>query len=151
MQLAEVLESVPAARDGFLEFGSLLSRILPLMKAKRMLTQPEIVQLEADCKDFGVVYPRVFKGNTITPKLHELIFYLPEMAREKGTVGGLREEALESKHAAANGQRRRLACVRKKEERLRMMLQSDELSTQQKTPKLKEPIFKRRRKRKPDA
>ena len=146
-QLAEVLEGVPAARDGFMEFGGLLRRILPLMKAKRMLSEEEIIQLERDCKEFGVVFPRVFKGNNITPKLHELIFYLPEMAREKGTVGGLREEALESKHAAANSQRRRLACMRMKEERLRMMLQADELNTQQKTPEMKEPLFTRRKRK----
>ena len=102
MQLAEVLEDVPAAQQGFLAFGSLLSRILPLMKAKRILCEAEIIQLESDCKEFGVVFPQVFRGNTITPKLHELIFYLPEMARAKGTVGGLREEALESKHAIGN-------------------------------------------------
>ena len=114
-----------------------------------MLSEEEIRQLEIDCKEFRVVYPRVFKGNTITPKLHELIFYLPEMAREKGTVGGLREEALESKHAAANGQRRRLACVRQKEERLRMMLQADELNTQQKkkSSELKAPILTRRKRK----
>ena len=71
------------------------------------------------------------------------------MAREKGTVGGLREEALESKHAAANGQRRRLACVRQKEERLRMMLQADELNTQQKkkSSELKAPILTRRKRK----
>ena len=116
-----------------------------------ILTDEEIDQLERDCKDFGVVYPRVFKGNNITPKLHELIFYLPEMAREKGTVGGLREEALERKHASSNSQKRRLACVRKKEERLRMILQADELATQQRTPTLKDPMFSRKRKRRPDA
>ena len=37
--------------------------------------------------------------------------------------------------------------MRKKEERLRMMLQADELNTQQKTPEMKEPLFTRRKRK----
>ena len=143
-----MLQAIPAARAGFLEFGAIVSRLLPLMKAKRQLYPAELDQLEADCHEFGAVYPRVFRGSTIAPKLHELIFYLPEMARAKGTVGGLREEALEATHAQGNRLKRRLACVRRKEEKLRMMLVAAELRAQQGDRDFVKPLHSRKRKAK---
>ena len=139
---------MPAARTGFLEFGAIVSRLVPIMKAKRQLYPNELDQLEADCHEFGAVYPRVFRGSTIAPKLHELIFYLPEMARAKGTVGGLREEALEATHAQGNRLKRRLACVRRKEEKLRMMLVAAELGAQQVDADFIKPLHNRKRKAK---
>ena len=147
-KLSEVLQGMPVAKAGFLEFGAIVSRLLPLMKAKRQLSPDEVDQLEADCHKFGAVYPRVFRGSTIAPKLHELIFYMPEMARAKGTVGGLREEALEATHAQGNKLKRRLACVRKKEERLRMMLVAAELRAQQGDADFVKPLHSRKRKAK---
>ena len=147
-KLSEVLQAMPAAKAGFLEFGAIVSRLLPLMKAKRQLSPAEVDQLEADCHSFGAVYPRVFRGSTIAPKLHELIFYMPEMARAKGTVGGLREEALEATHAQGNKLKRRLACVRKKEDRLKMMLVAAELRAQQADADFVKPLHNRKRKAK---
>ena len=44
-----------------------------------------------------------------------------------GTVGGLREEALEKLHNQVNQMLRILACVRKREDRLLMALQRNEM------------------------
>ena len=76
--------------------------------------------LESICLEVGMLFPKVFKG-TVTPKIHDLIFHLPRLARHHGTVGGLREDALESKHAIGNSLRRQLACVQAEEEKLKLM------------------------------
>ena len=57
------------------------------------------------------------------PKIHDLVFHLPRIARHLGTVGGVREDNLKSKHAIGNSLRRRLACVRAEEEKLKLRLQ----------------------------
>ena len=92
-----------------------------------------------------MVFPRVFKG-TVTPKLHDLVFHLPRIARHLGTVGGVREDNLESKHAIGNSLRRRLACVRAEEEKLKLMLQLDEVRL--KSAEFSKPATSRVRKRK---
>ena len=60
-----------------------------------------------------------------------------------GTVGGVREDNLESKHAIGNSLRRRLACVRAEEEKLKLMLQLDEVQLRMKSAELSKPATRR--------
>jgi len=120
---------------------------MPLLKAKRFLSEEELDLLQMLCLEVGVVFPRVFKG-TVTPKLHDLVFHLPRIARHLGTVGGVREDNLESKHAIGNSLRRRLACVRAEEEKLKLMLQLDEVQLRLKSAEFSKPATSRVRKRK---
>ena len=100
--------------------------MLPLLKAKHPLSGEELDILESSCLEIGTLYPKVF-GGTVTPKVHDMVFHLPRFARHQGTVGGLQEDSLEAKHAIGNSLKRCLACVKSEEERLRLMLQLDEV------------------------
>ena len=81
------------------EFGHILRRLHYLTKAKRWLTEEEVKEIEELCQKIGHLYPRIFRPVSITPKLHDIIFYLPRMAKRFQTVGGCREDAIESRHA----------------------------------------------------
>ena len=43
-----------------------------------------VICLEILCLEVGVVFPRVFKGS-VAPKIHDLVFHLPRIARHLGT------------------------------------------------------------------
>ena len=144
-QIAEVLVEMPDAHNGFREVCHLLRRLQPLLKARRFLDEKELDLLETLCLEVGVVFPRVFKGS-VAPKIHYLVFHLPRIARHLGTVGGVREDNLESKHAIGNSLRRRLACVRAEEEKLKLMLQLDEVQLRLKSAEFSKPATRRIRK-----
>ena len=65
--LAKVLPE--DVKEEFLKFGAVIKRLQPLTKKKSFLTPEELDQVERDCLLVGELYPRVFKGNTITPKV----------------------------------------------------------------------------------
>ena len=117
---------------------------MPLLKAKRPLSEEELDLLESSCLEIGTLQPKVF-GGTVTPKVHDMVFHLPRLARHQGTVGGLQEDSLEVKHAIGNGLRRRLACVKAEEERLRLMLQLDEVQMRLKSTDFSKPMCSRKR------
>ena len=125
--LAPVLDELPEAKAGFLELAGTYKPVHFLMKAKRELKEAEINLLEQGCHKLGELVPRVLKGSTITPKLHELVFYVPKFAREWRMVGGMREEGVERSHPECNGMERVLKCVRKEEERLAQIMVRVEL------------------------
>ena len=83
-QIAEVLVEMPDAHNGFQEVCHLLRRLQPLLKARRFLDEKELDLLETLCLEVGVVFPRVFKGS-VAPKIHDLVFHLPRIARHLGT------------------------------------------------------------------
>ena len=56
------------------------------------------------------------------------------------------EDNFESKHAIGNSFRRRLACVRAKEEMLKLMLQLDEVQLRLKSAEFSKPAARRIRK-----
>ena len=125
--LAPVLDKLPEAKAGFLELAGTYKPVHFTMKKRGELTDDEIDALEQGCHKLGELVPRVLKGSTITPKLHELVFYVPKFAREWRMVGGMREEGVESTHPECNGMDRVLRCVRKEEERLAQIMTRVEL------------------------
>ena len=108
------------------------------------LDEKELDLLETLCLEVGVVFPRVFKGS-VAHKIHDLVFRL-RIAINLGTVGGVREDNLESKHAIGKSLRRRLACVRAEEEKLKLMLQLDEVQLRLKSAEFSKPATRRIRK-----
>ena len=88
-QIAEVLVEMPDAHNGFQEVCHPLRRLQPLLKARRFLDEKELDLLETLCLEVGVVFPRVFKGS-VAPKIHDLVFQLPRIARHLGAVGAVR-------------------------------------------------------------
>ena len=96
------------------------------------------------CHIFVLLHKSIFLS--VAPKIHDLVFHLPRIARHLGTVGGIREDNLESKHAIGNSLRRRLACVRAEEEKLKLMLQLDEVQLRLKSAEFSKPATRRIRK-----
>ena len=70
--------------------------------------------LEADCLAMGVLWPTVFAGSSIKPKMDLLIFVVPTFARKWQTVGGVGEERLEAAHQIYNAHGHILAPMRNK-------------------------------------
>ena len=108
-------------------FFSALSDIMKLVMARRFLEEDEIKRLEELCHGFGAKFPTVFPDRNITLKIHELVFNVPQFARKWKTIGLLSEQEGESMHAVVKAELRSLACVRNKAEKLRLVLQRDEI------------------------
>ena len=95
--------------------------------AHRFLNEDEISTVESLCYKFGQKFPIFFPQRNITRKIHELVFNVPRFIRLYKTIGMLSEQQGESKHASINAELRSLACVRNHAERLRLILEKEEL------------------------
>ena len=104
-----------------------LSEIMKLVMARRFLTDDECARLRTLCHSFGAKFPVVFPDRNITRKIHELVFNVPEFAEKWHTVGLLSEQEGESMHAIVKAELRTLACVRNKADKLRKVLERDEI------------------------
>ena len=91
------------------------------------LTLPyfQLDTLEADCTAMGVLWPTIFPGSSIKPKLDLLVFVVPTFARKWQTVGGVGEERLEAAHQVYNTHSRILAPMRNKGEMLVVALKRE--------------------------
>ena len=127
--LREVLDGAEE-QEGIMEFALTYKKAHFLMKARRELEDDELDTLEATCHKLGEIYPRVFRGS-ITPKLHELCWYVPQLARRWRTVGGMREEGIEAAHNVVNRLERVLCCVRREDERMAIAMTRMALRQQQ--------------------
>ena len=96
-EVTEVLASEPETKKKYDEFFQQYKPLHFLMKAKRFLTPEELDTIDICCAKIGEVYPKYFK-TSITPKLDDLIFVVPQFSRKWNTVGGLREEDIEAFH-----------------------------------------------------
>ena len=101
--------------------------IMELVLAKRFLSANEIDLLAQRCNEFGVVFPKNLPERNITPKVHMIVFDVPEFVRAHKTIGVVSEQEGESKHAAINAEIRPLACVRNAAEKLLLVFRRDEL------------------------
>ena len=69
------------------------------------------------------------------------------MAKEKGTIGGLREEGMEAKHAMGNAVKRRLACLRSEKQKYEMMIKQDTLMEVERVVGYTKPLRSRKRRK----
>ena len=115
-KLSVVLASKPELQELFNLFCSTYLRIHRTMKAARWLTEKEIDTLEEDCHAIGRLWPKLFMGSTIKPKIDDIVFVVPTFARTWKTVGGLGEERIENLHQVFNTYGRILAPMRHKGE-----------------------------------
>lgn len=79
-ELAEVLNDAPAAKANFLKFGKTYRTLHFLAKARRKLTPEELDKVDVAARELGHIFPTTFKGS-VTPKVHELIHHVPQLAR----------------------------------------------------------------------
>ena len=71
----------------------------------------QLETLETNCLAIGKLWPKLFLGSSIPPKVDVLVFVVPKFARKWGTLGGLAEERIEALHQTFNRFDRVLACI----------------------------------------
>ena len=125
--LTSVIEDQDNTKEKFDEMFGLLSEIMKLVMAPRFLSEEEIDNLKKYCFSFGEKFPVTFPLRKITRKIHELIFNVPRFVMKWKTIGMLSEQEGKSKHAAVNAELRSLVCVTDHAERLRLVMEREEL------------------------
>lgn len=121
-KICSVLKQDPGLHRKFLDIFKCFADVQPLLFRKSYLEEAEIERATALCIRFGELYPVSFPNETITRKMHVLIFHVPPfLAREK-TLGLFSEEECESIHNLINQELRPLQCVRNRAEKLSLVL-----------------------------
>ena len=100
---------------------------MTIVMSRRFLEDHEVSALEKLCLNFGQMFPLYYPQRNITRKIHELIFNVPNFVQRHKTIGMLSEQEGESKHASINAEIRPLANVRNASERIRLVLEREEL------------------------
>ena len=124
--LTEVLDNDEVI-ERFNDVFHCLHEIMKLVMATRFLDDNEIERVSELCKTFSEVFHRAFPDRSITRKIHELVFNVPRFIKQWRTLGLFSEQEGESKHNAVNRQLRVLACMREPSEKLRLVMEREEL------------------------
>ena len=114
VELSQVLDKLPEKKKLFNEFCSVYLKVHHLIKAVRWLTAEELVTLESGCRMIGELWPKLFFGSSIPPKIDGLVFAVPEVAKRWGTIGAIAEDKIEVLHKVYNRHERVLATIRDK-------------------------------------
>ena len=125
--VCSVLSTSPDLHTKFVDIFSIFAEVQPLLFRKNYLTVVEIARVKYLCNLFGERYPVCFPDETITRKMHELIFDVPRFLENHNTVGLYSEEEGESIHNAINQELRQLCCVRNNAQKLKLLLRRQEL------------------------
>ena len=88
-----------------------LRQLRLLYRPTRALCRRKVAKLRARAVDFGNWFPLNFPDSSVTPKLHWLIYHIPEIAERYGSVGQTVEQAIESLHANLNVHGRHYVCI----------------------------------------
>ena len=91
------------------------------------MNKDEIESLEVLTIEFGEKFPIYCPDRNITRKIHEFIFNLVPFVKQFKTISMLSEQESESKNAAINAALRFVACVRNHAERIRLVVEREEL------------------------
>jgi hypothetical protein len=71
----------------------------------------QVAVLRARATALGNWYPVNFPNNTVTPKMHSIIYHVAEIAELIGSVGQTTEQVIESFHASMNTYGRNYVCI----------------------------------------
>ena len=85
-----------------LELLSRLYSLHALYSLARPLCDHEVEQLTSLCHEFGCWFPIKFPKHRITPKMHVMIYHMPELAQKYHTVGMFSEHPGEAIHTVFN-------------------------------------------------
>ena len=85
-----------------LELLSRLYSLHALYSLARPLCDHEVKQLTLLCHELGCWFPINFPKHRITPKMHVMIYHMPELAQIYRTVGMFSEQAGEAIHTVFN-------------------------------------------------
>ena len=109
------------------ELFDIFSKSMILMMKRRFLNESEISDLRNLCHAFDALFPVYFPWRSITRKIHEFIFNVPTFVEKHKTIGMLSEQDGKSKHASVNAELKALAGVRNQAEKIRLVLEREEL------------------------
>ena len=126
-ELTEVIADHPELKAKFDRLFEIFGEAMRYTMARRFLLEDEIEKLEELVIEFGKLFPVYFPERYITRKIHELIFNFVPFAKKSKTIGLLSEQESESKHAAVNAALRMTACVRNHAERIKLVLEREEM------------------------
>jgi len=90
------------SRKNYSRLLNLLNEIYHLCMTARGLDDDEILRVRQLANKIGRHYPTSYPTRTITPKLHTLIYHIPEFAEKYRTIGLLSEHCIEATHAEFN-------------------------------------------------
>ncbi len=107
--------------DKFEQLFTKFRDIYSLASLNRFLTEEEIIDLCKKCYQFGEWFPQTFPDESITIKLHHLIFHVPEFAKRWKTVGLFSEQDAESIHAKCNSLHRTFCTTRNQGKQLQLV------------------------------
>ena len=124
--VCSVIKGDPMHAD-IVHLFSVFAEIQPLLFTKKILSEAEISLVRKKCFEFGTLFPKYFPCESITRKIHELVFDVPFFISTQKTVGRFAEEEGESLHNSVNQELRRLACVRDDSQKLKLVLKGQEL------------------------
>ena len=99
----------------------LLSRLYALhalYSLARPLCDHEVSELTSLCHEFGCWFPIHFPKLRLTPKMHVMIYHMPELAARYRTVGMFSEHAGEAIHTVFNKLNRQYVYLGSDEKRL---------------------------------
>jgi hypothetical protein len=125
--LTEAFSDHPQLRDRFVGVLILFSQIHGLIFTARFLTEDEIVRLTDMCHWLGIIHPNQFPERNITPKLHILVFHMPEFVARWKSLGLFSESGLESIHKGINTQMRTFCPIREKKKKVSLVFQNHSL------------------------
>ena len=153
--LSEVLDEEPDFKRLFNNFCGPYLRLQRLMKASRWLSQQEVMSgnisiysilsdlvyfhladvfyfqiadIENLCNTIGSLWPQLFHGSSIPPKVDALVFIVPHFANKWSTLGGVGEEGVERLHRTYNQHGRTLAAMKNKGKAMGLAMRRENVS-----------------------
>ncbi|XP_065678677.1 uncharacterized protein LOC124819115 [Hydra vulgaris] len=116
-----------AIKNRFVRVFSVFNKLQPILFKRKFLSDAEITELHQYINLFAIEFHDCFPKESITRKMHELIFNVPLFVKLHKTIGLLSEEEGECLHNSVNKELRQLHSVRNQEQKLHLVLKRFEL------------------------
>ncbi|CAI2326348.1 unnamed protein product [Caenorhabditis sp. 36 PRJEB53466] len=91
--------------------------VLMSLSGNRLLNQTDLRAIRENAWNFAFNLAESFPEESVTQKLHILLFHVPGVSEQQKTLGKINEQGIEAKHAQFNRLERRLSSFRSKKER----------------------------------
>ena len=125
-KLCSVVSDEPEFHEHISESFRIYSELNKFISGKRFLTEAEILSVKELCAGFGQ-FTINFPNETVTRKMHVLIFDVPCFLAKHKTLGYLSEEEGKSLHCLINKQLLQYQSIRNKGEKLVHVVKNQEL------------------------
>ncbi|XP_065677213.1 uncharacterized protein LOC124808854 [Hydra vulgaris] len=116
-----------AIKNRFVRVFSVFNKLQPILFKRKFLSDAKITELHQYINLFAIEFHDCFPKESITRKMHELIFNVPLFVKLHKTIGLLSEEEGKCLHNSVNKELRQLHSVRNQEQKLHLVLKRFEL------------------------